>query len=61
MLFLQGFLLMLAFVLLLLASFGVGGTATTPPTRFSLWCMGLACFVLSQLVAVAPSFFLTHR
>ena len=61
MLFVQGILLMLSFVLLLLAALGVGGAPTTPPSRYSLWCWGLAFYVLSVLVGVAPSFFLTHR
>ena len=61
MLFLQGFLLMLSFVLLLLAALGVGGAPNPNPARYSLWCWGLALYVLSVLVGVAPSFFLAHR
>jgi len=60
MLFFQGFLLMLSFVLLLLAALGVGGSPAPAPKN-SLWCWGLALYVLSVLVGVAPSFFLAHR
>lgn len=55
MLFFQGILLMLSFVLLLLAALGVGGAPAAPPTRHSLWCWGLAIYVLSVLIGVAFS------